>query len=632
MKTPSYLAKFLPVLGILVLFMWHGWLTISLFGVERPFTKLFDDTPIVHGSHPLHQYHGHLGVRSILYRGTVSCYDPAFQAGYPKTPVFDDGSRPAELFFLLSTQRYSPRAYKFGFLIVILLVPCLLLSAAKGIGLSWWPTFWALVFGLLVWWGTPSQACLRDGNLDLLLSGLIITAHVGALIRYDRAPSFGGWVGVGVTSALGWFAHPLLFPFVIPLFMIYYLSAGVRHRSLGWHVSLLCAQVGGLVINSLWLYEWLLNWWIRSPMPTGREPIVFDNFEQFWETNLWGGCGDRTLALMIYAAGLLGVVLFNQRTQRATARLLGFGSGLFLLLALRGMNWEPLAGVETSRLIVSSLWLASLAAAHGFHQSYWLFRILARNVYFRAAVLLVVGILVVTFANTEVSALAWQSLRARPIETGLNVDRQHIIDVLKKYTDQSARILWEDQRVRNASSGWTALLPLLTERSYIGGLDPHGIIEHSHSGFVRGALAGTPLPQWTDEALAKYCSRYNVGWVVVWSPAGLERFSQWKGADLLVTIKDGKTGYLFRIRAPERTFTIHGKAIFVRGDEHHLTFREVIPENGKVVLSFHYQSGMRASPSSVIVEREPDPTDTIPLLRLRTEQPVSHVTIYWDTR
>src|SRR5262245_31670086 len=64
------------------------WLTLGLFGPDRFWYRLLNDQPIVSGRHPLHLYHGYLGARSLLEHGTLCCYDPAFQAGYPKTPVF----------------------------------------------------------------------------------------------------------------------------------------------------------------------------------------------------------------------------------------------------------------------------------------------------------------------------------------------------------------------------------------------------------------------------------------------------------------------------------------------------------------------------------------------------------------
>src|SRR5262245_36082199 len=96
------------------LVVWQGWMTLSLFGDDHPWERLLDDQPIVSGRHPLHLYHGALGAQSLLNHGTLCSYDPSFQAGYPKTPVFDSGSRPAELFLLLGGGTYQPAAYKVG--------------------------------------------------------------------------------------------------------------------------------------------------------------------------------------------------------------------------------------------------------------------------------------------------------------------------------------------------------------------------------------------------------------------------------------------------------------------------------------------------------------------------------------
>src|SRR6184192_2136621 len=115
-------------LGLIV---WQGWMTLTLFGPDHPWQRLCDDQPVVSGRHALHFYHGMLGAQSLRERGRLSCYDPAFQAGYPKTPVFDSGSRPAELFLVAAGGGYHPAAYKIGLAICCCLVPALLMLASR---------------------------------------------------------------------------------------------------------------------------------------------------------------------------------------------------------------------------------------------------------------------------------------------------------------------------------------------------------------------------------------------------------------------------------------------------------------------------------------------------------------------
>src|SRR5438132_3320749 len=144
----------LPALGLMA---WQAWMTVGLFGGADAWDNVRDDRPIVSGRHPLHLYHGHLGAKAFLKNGSTSCYDPSFQAGYPKTPVFDGGSRPAELFLLLAGGEYRPDAYKIGLAAGCLLVPLILIVAARGAGLSRRAVFLATALGQLVWWGRPCQ-------------------------------------------------------------------------------------------------------------------------------------------------------------------------------------------------------------------------------------------------------------------------------------------------------------------------------------------------------------------------------------------------------------------------------------------------------------------------------------------
>src|SRR5438128_2614011 len=141
------------LLALLALTAWQGWMALTLFGDEYPYQRLIDDEPIVSGRHPLHLYHGYLGSQALAAHGTPCCYDPNFQAGYPKTPVFDSGSRPAEWFLLLGGGVYRPAAYKVGLACCCLIVPGLLFLAARGSGLKRGASCLAVALGLVVWWG-----------------------------------------------------------------------------------------------------------------------------------------------------------------------------------------------------------------------------------------------------------------------------------------------------------------------------------------------------------------------------------------------------------------------------------------------------------------------------------------------
>src|SRR5437667_4858559 len=93
------------------LLLFHGFLSLQLFGPERPWQRLVDDEPIVSGRHPLHLYHATL---AAVESCDGCCFDTTFYAGYPKTPVFDSDCRPVEWVLRLVGHQHTAVAYKIG--------------------------------------------------------------------------------------------------------------------------------------------------------------------------------------------------------------------------------------------------------------------------------------------------------------------------------------------------------------------------------------------------------------------------------------------------------------------------------------------------------------------------------------
>ena len=100
----------------------------------------------------------------------------------------------------------------------------------------------------------------------------------------------------------------------------------------------------------------------------------------------------------------------------------------------------------------------------------------------------------------------------------------------------------------------------------------------------------------------------------------------------IVDVEDDTHGYLFLIKRARRDFALKGKAHILHADWHHITLADVVPENGVVVLSLHYQAGMIASPSRVQIEREPCSHDPIGFIRLKVAGPVVRLTLTWGNR
>ena len=162
-----------------------------------------------------------------------------------------------------------------------------------------------------------------------------------------------------------------------------------------------------------------------------------------------------------------------------------------------------------------------------------------------------------------------------------------------------------------------------------GGLDPDATIEPSDICLMNLCLDRVPIATWSDEQLAAYCRRYNIGWVVCWSPAVVQRFREWPGVQVITTVHDNGEGVLLKVkRSP--SYALKGKAQLVEANHRYITFTRVEPESDVVVLSLHYQAGMRVTPSRVQLEREASGDDFIGFVRLRLAEPAECVTITWE--
>jgi hypothetical protein len=634
---------------LLALAAWQSWLTLTLFGGEQPWKSLLDDRPILSGRHPLHLYHGYLGARALRDHGSLSCYDPTFHAGYPKTPLFDSGSRPAELALLLAGGGYCPAAYKIGMAVLCAAVPLIVFVAGRGVGLKRAPACLACGLTSLIWWGQPCREMLESGDIDVLLAALLVLAQAGLLIRYHHDPGPLSWLGVVAASMMNWFAQPLLPALLLPLFLIYYLSVGARHH-LAWHLALWIGLLGSIAVNGFWLMDWISYWWIRVP-PHVETPLLTEpTLRNIWEAPLWGGPVDKGLICVLGLSSMVGLLLYNQSGQRATARLLGLSGTLFFALVVAGLTWEPLERWGAPRLLVPGLLFAVLPASHGLSVIWtaswrrpvgrWL------NLVVAAAILTLLGY------ATPPSLASWATrLRGTaPLQQGLDEDQQAIVAALQQHTTAEARILWEDCAASPLSAHWTPLLTLLTERAYIGGLDADIRIEHTTNGLVDAVLMGRPIRDWSDESLGDYCKRYNVGWVVGWSPAACARLSHWpqamRTAPLPPLTLGAPPGCLFRVLRKAYSFALTGSARWLSADPQRIVLGDVVPQRGggdnrgkrPILLSLHYQAGMHVAPSRVVldscsIERSNSvPGDSRPFVRLWVEEPVTRVTIIWDKR
>ncbi|MCS6865509.1 MAG: hypothetical protein RMJ56_14955 [Gemmataceae bacterium] len=601
-------------------------LALSLFSSPRTWQALTDDRPILSGWHPLHLYHGTLGAAAFRERQTTTCYDPAFQAGYPKTPVFDSGCRPAEIFALLGGPGYNPAAYKIGLFAFMLLIPGALIAAARGAGVPAGAAVWAGLAGVLLSWSPAVRQMLEEGQLDLLAAGLAAAVFVPWLGRYARQPGIESWIVLALLAAAGWYAHPLVWIGLGPVLLIFYLVFAPRHGP-GWHLGLAGITSFGVVPNAWWLVDWAKYWWLRQPSAHDDIPLpswatVLGQWDDYW--TLWNGLPGGLLLPMFGVVGLIALWLTHHRAAAGLALVAVVVSVAAARFAAAWPRMPAAVPAQVAPLAVTFLVPAASFAVWQILHRFWLAKI--------GTIMASAGLLLVAWADGPQQPLArGLGLHTEPLIVGFTPEQHHLLQVLRDYTTPEARILWEAEPQRQ--SHWSALLPLYTHRAYIGGLDIDAEIDHGYCALCNHFLNGRPLTEWSDEQLTAYCRWYNIGWVVCRGGRAAERWSRYPHAQPLVRlVEGGQPVVLFTIDRP-RSFILSGQAHWQSADSRRIVLTDVRPDaEGYVVLSLHAFEGLRVYPSYVQLQSQSEPTiqPAIDHIRLKTHGPVPRITLRWE--
>ncbi len=630
-ETPGFRSR--PVWLIAVLF-----LAIAQAGFAEQFlggaSGLNDSRPVVAGRHPLHYYHGLLGAETLRQRLGTSCYDPNFQAGYPKTPVFDGGCRPVELILFL-TSTSGPSAYKYGLYWGCILVPLMFVIASRGAGLSPPAAIITGVLGCAAWWSPTVHGILLDGHMDFLIAGLAAIVFIPWLARYHWEPGLTAWLVLAFASLIGWFGHPVVWIGLAPIVGLYYLAVAPRH-DLAWHLGLYGIVLFGLLPNMNWLWDWSKFWWLRQPSVDEIAPLPAWNAV----IDSWGGhaklLGPAPFGWPLGIIGLFGCIRWYRDGHRCAAILVFLTAVFALMIARLGRVWSPLTNGEADRAAAFVLGLAAIPAG------YWISRLSQKSSFPTVIALVVLGMaLILGWSSPRLDHVRLPlNMRIEPIAIGLTPDQHDLVQGIMQKTTPEARVLMEETPTGEAGWNWTALLPWMTNRAYIGGLDPDARFEHAYCRLRGDQLNSRRLTEWTDEELKEFVDRYNIGWVVVRSASARDRWQRVPFAREIGKYRDGGEVRIFELDRT-RTYILQGSAQWQYAGRRKIVLTDLVPveaphPNGGtlpayvIVLSLHYQAGLRASPGVLAIERHSDPYDPIPMIRLRLTGPLSRVVLSWE--
>jgi hypothetical protein len=146
-----------------------------------------------------------------------------------------------------------------------------------------------------------------------------------------------------------------------------------------------------------------------------------------------------------------------------------------------------------------------------------------------------------------------------------------------------------------------------------------------------GILNGRALRDWSDNDLADFHRRYNVGWVVCRSTVAAERWARFPGARVVARLAEGGQPVVLLELNRERSFVLTGTATWESAGLRRISLTDMNPDaNGVVELSLHDCEGWRVYPSYVKIQSFRDQHDPIRHVRLCLPGPVPRVTLVFE--
>lgn len=584
---------------------------------------IVDDRPVIVVDHALHLYHGCLGARFLRTHGRNWGYDPFFMAGYPKTPFHDPSSGLADVSQLLSRSDYSPCAYKIVLLFTMATTPVLLAAAARLLGFNSLATFFGVVLATGYYWLDFARPLLDSGLFSFLWGSAWAPVVVGACLRWRQSPNAWNWSLLTCVASVSIFVHPTVSIMLVGPLVAVYISC-VAHKSRWWHLQTWAAVTIALVANGFWIVPMVRLW------PLRQVQYIFmldppDYFLNYYREN--------ALAAIIAALASVGWLHWCRVGERFGATIVGVLITVLCSLAFFGSAFSATQGLEPRRFLVPLHFLLAIAAGQAFVAARGILGTLRGRLLVAGAASLAVGLLWFRQFDRVISVMLFDR---RPLAVGLAPPMSELVEWIDKNTDNSARILLEDQlrlleQTEPESLHWTCLLPILTERQFIGGHYQVTPLLHHHASFGDFSLGRRPLLTYSPAQLAEFLDRYNVGWAICWSSRAKLVFDGFTRATPLAELaryshRPGEDRYyLYKIARPHSYFA-QGSGQVANVDFNRIELTDLRPEGGRIVIRYHWLDTFRARPD-VPIERVPAGDDPVGFIGIRTRSNIERLVI-----
>ncbi len=527
--------------------------------------------------------------------GATWGYSPYHLAGVPYA-VFSISSKGEQLLSLLFFFLHPAELLKLYIIAVLLIFPFLMRGAAKVLTSNASSASVAGILTILFFWKFPNISLVEWGSVSYLFVFPLALLSLGFLLRFIKNRSFLSLLLFWISGSISYLSHPSVFPVLLPPILAA-LAIAAQKTSKRTAAFGLLALLGIGATSLSWIIPFLRFRSMFVPISPQAPFSVLDL------------CTDRDLfPFFILVFALLGIWSSIRSKPELYCPL---GIGIMWLMALMFFLTSP------GFLLIQRI---------KYYWPFMLFLTIPASEFIAAKVKdlrkkpipkfslilcisLFIGLLtsdpipfVSSLKNLFLKEKTFASSGSFPTSmtpSGLDA----LLAWVRDKTDRSGRILMEDSP-HPLHVYWgthlPAILPTLVKREIASSPIPEIPLSYRSTVFNNGVLFQKPIETIPPESFKNYMERYNISWIVCFSAPAKRYFKSLSPYLSQSASIDHFSCYQINRRG---NFFLKGSGK-VSADFNRISLKEVKPEEGDIILKYHWFPGFRTVPERKIEKED----------------------------
>jgi hypothetical protein len=589
--------------------------------------KLAWDSPVLIGDNAVHHLQL-MRVREFLKQDhRLWGYDPSFMAGFP-TAAFYLVDSVGAIFTISFFSLFMPTvvAAKLLTMMAPAFLPVIIYFACRNLLLkdevcSFAGFMTIFVSNIFLSYRTR----VGSGGYSFLLSTFLGLLCFSLMYRYLEKGGkliYAGYIIIGAYA----FSLHILFPFVFLPFLVFYFLFDSKKLVTARARQLLLGGLFIIVVNLVWVWPILQSLKYYNPVNLFVQALTTEQLLEQLHTPSWW------LIYFLLLCALFTPFFFRHDKKRALCYSLWCVFYLcFVVSSFRlGFLDQYLGNLEPRRFIFLSVLLIPVLFSVVFSVK------LSRHMGVIKTILFSLLLTQILFLQSMYPGngkydyekaqqilfppmLAQKLERLNPLELK---DIAWLIRLLKAKTNNSGRILIENNPRLFHRFNLTAALPHYTKRQFIGGPFICPKIIHHFASFNKMRLFAKDLKAIETKQLMDYMDLYNIKWVVVSSRMAKKYFRN--NQEYFRLLAKNKIFQVFVVKR-KPSFFVKGEGK-IRADLSKITINKA--SKGEIIIKYHYFDRFKSSPP-VEIERVMLMDDPVGFIKINNSKGYNRIKLYF---